>query len=57
MWLPTNIPYLLALSVFFFKWVAEQDRAERLAAGEEVDEADTVDASVIPEATPEGGRA
>jgi putative membrane protein len=57
MWLPTNIPYLLALSVFFFTWVAEQDRAERLAAGEEVDEGAEAGAPVIPAATTEGGGA
>jgi cytochrome c oxidase assembly factor CtaG len=57
MWLPTNIPYLIALSVFFFKWVAEQDRAERLAAGEEVDEDVPGAAEVISRATPEGWRA
>jgi len=57
MWLPTNIPYLLALIVFFFKWVADQDRAERLAAGEEVDEIEDLDAPVIPGATPESGHA
>lgn len=34
MWLPTNIPYLLGLSVLFFRWVSEHDRAERAAAGE-----------------------
>lgn len=34
MWLPTNIPYLLGLSVLFFRWVNEHDRAERTAAGE-----------------------
>ena len=34
MWLPTNIPYLIALSAVFFVWVNEHDRAERLAAGE-----------------------
>jgi len=34
MWLPTNIPYLIALSVLFFRWVGDQDRAERAAAGE-----------------------
>lgn len=34
MWLPTNIPYLLGLSVLFFRWVSEQDQAERAAAGE-----------------------
>lgn len=34
MWLPSNIPYLIALSVIFFQWVAERDQAERAAAGE-----------------------
>jgi cytochrome c oxidase assembly factor CtaG len=60
MWLPSNIPYLLAISVFFFQWVAEQDRAERLAAGEDIgegQEVQAVDAQVIPGATTEGGHA
>ncbi|HET9110203.1 MAG TPA: cytochrome c oxidase assembly protein [Ktedonobacterales bacterium] len=34
MWLPTNIPYLIALSAAFFLWISEHDRAEREAAGE-----------------------
>lgn len=34
MWLPTNIPYVIALSVMFFQWIADHDRAERAAAGE-----------------------
>jgi cytochrome c oxidase assembly factor CtaG len=34
MWLPTNIPYLIALSAAFFLWVSERGHAERLAAGE-----------------------
>lgn len=34
MWLPSNIPYVIALSALFFKWVGAQDRAERMAAGE-----------------------
>ena len=34
MWLPTNIPYLIALSAAFFLWVSERDREERQAAGE-----------------------
>lgn len=38
MWLPSNIPYLIALSVIFFQWVSDHDRAERVAAGEIVDE-------------------
>ncbi len=39
MWLPTNIPYLAALSWVFFRWISEQDRRERIAAGE-IDELD-----------------
>jgi putative membrane protein len=59
MWLPTNIPFLIGLSVFFFTWVAEQDRAERRAAGEDVDgeSEEEMDAPVIPGATSESGRA
>lgn len=34
MWLPTNIPYVIALSAAFFLWIGEQDRSERAAAGE-----------------------
>jgi putative membrane protein len=34
MWLPSTVPYFIALSVIFFQWVAERDRAERVAAGE-----------------------
>jgi putative membrane protein len=34
MWVPTNIPYLIGLSVVFFKWVGAVDRKERIAAGE-----------------------
>ena len=34
MWLPTNIPYLIALSVLFFQWVGERDAAEQAAADE-----------------------
>lgn len=34
MWLPSNVPYLIALSVIFIKWVNDHDRAERMAAGE-----------------------
>jgi putative membrane protein len=34
MWLPSNIPYVLVMSVLFFRWVNERDRAERAAAGE-----------------------
>ncbi|HEX6818627.1 MAG TPA: cytochrome c oxidase assembly protein [Ktedonobacterales bacterium] len=34
MWLPTNIPYLIALSVLFFQWVGERDMAEQRAAEE-----------------------
>lgn len=34
MWLPSNIPYLIALSILFFQWVGDRDRAEREAAAE-----------------------
>lgn len=34
MWLPSNIPYLIFLSAFFFQWVGIQDRREREEAGE-----------------------
>ncbi len=34
MWLPTNIPYIIALSIVFIRWVALADRNEREAAGE-----------------------
>ena len=34
MWLPSNIPYLIFLSAFFFQWVGIQDRREREDAGE-----------------------
>jgi cytochrome c oxidase assembly factor CtaG len=44
MWLPTNIPYLIALSVLFFQWVGEHDQAERLAAEELADLGDLEDA-------------
>jgi putative membrane protein len=52
MWLPTNIPYLVALSAAFFLWVGERDRAEREAAGEFDVEAETVMASDDPAAQP-----
>jgi len=34
MWLPSNIPALIAISALFFQWVEAHDRAERAAAGE-----------------------
>ncbi|MFI5273286.1 MAG: cytochrome c oxidase assembly protein [Ktedonobacterales bacterium] len=34
MWMPTNIPYLIFLSVAFFEWVGIHDRQERAEAGE-----------------------
>jgi putative membrane protein len=52
MWLPTNIPYLIALSATFFLWVGERDRAEREAAGEFDVEAETVMAGDDPAAQP-----
>ncbi|HEX8727664.1 MAG TPA: cytochrome c oxidase assembly protein [Ktedonobacterales bacterium] len=52
MWLPTNIPYLIALSAAFFLWVGERDRAEREAAGEFDVEAETAPVSDDPTAQP-----
>jgi putative membrane protein len=52
MWLPTNIPYLVALSAAFFLWVGDRDRAEREAAGEFDVEAETVMASDDPATQP-----
>jgi putative membrane protein len=46
MWLPTNIPYLIGLSVLFFRWVGDQDRAERAAAGEYDEETSLPEAAV-----------
>lgn len=34
MWLPSNIPALIAISVLFFQWIESHDHAERVAAGE-----------------------
>lgn len=41
MWLPSNIPYLIALSVIFFQWVSERDQVERATAGELAGAAET----------------
>ena len=45
MWLPTNIPYVICLSVLFFHWVGEHDRAERAAAGEFDDEEPAIESA------------
>lgn len=34
MWLPMDIPLFITISILFFRWVNEQDLAERAAAGE-----------------------
>ncbi len=34
MWLPMDIPLLITISILFFRWVNQQDLAERAAAGE-----------------------
>jgi len=34
MWLPSNIPYVLGLSIIFIRWMQEVDSVERAAAGE-----------------------
>ncbi len=36
MWLLMDIPLLVGLSILFFRWMRQLDRAERLAAGENV---------------------
>src|SRR5487761_2567388 len=54
MWLPTNVPYLIALSAAFFLWVGERDQAERRAAGEfdaDID-SDAAQESALQGATP-----
>ena len=33
MWLPSNIPYLIALSVIFFQWLAERDHGRARGGG------------------------
>lgn len=54
MWLPTNIPYVIGLSALFFRWVGEQDRAERAAAGEfDFDEPDATIAGNVEAAAPD----
>jgi putative membrane protein len=54
MWLPTNIPYLAVLSVTFFRWVSEQDRSERRAAGEFDDETGLALETPTPAASGDG---
>ncbi len=49
MWLPSNIPYLIALSVIFFQWLAERDLAERAAAGEFAEAAEAVEVTPVGE--------
>ncbi|PWT76846.1 MAG: hypothetical protein C5B60_03660 [Chloroflexi bacterium] len=34
MWLPMDIPLFITISILFFRWVNQQDLAERAAAGE-----------------------
>jgi cytochrome c oxidase assembly factor CtaG len=34
MWLPMDIPLFITISILFFRWVGQQDLAERAAAGE-----------------------
>lgn len=47
MWLPTNVPYLIALSIIFFQWVGERDLAERAAAGEIIGDMERPDPAAI----------
>lgn len=39
MWLLMDIPLLVGLSILFFRWMRQLDRAERLAAGERIEPA------------------
>ncbi len=55
MWLPTNIPYLIGLSVLFFRWVGDQDRTERAAAGEFEDETTVPEAEAAVNDSPVAG--
>jgi hypothetical protein len=58
MWLPMDIPLLLTISILFFRWVNQQDLAERAAAGEfdEVfDPAPAAATSVAQVDGPDGG--
>jgi putative membrane protein len=57
MWLPTNIPYLIALSVLFFQWVGERDEAERVAAEEMAAPEDAPDVSSLPQQVSPGPEA
>jgi len=34
MWLPMDVPLLIAVSILLFRWVGQHDLAERIAAGE-----------------------
>jgi cytochrome c oxidase assembly factor CtaG len=34
MWIPTIVPFLIAMSAIFFRWVGNLERDEHLAAGE-----------------------
>lgn len=48
MWVPTSAPYFIGMSILFFKWVSEQERAERMAAGE-FDEPDSLEDDAPPQ--------
>ncbi|MEO7000362.1 MAG: cytochrome c oxidase assembly protein [Ktedonobacterales bacterium] len=54
MWLPTNIPYVIALSAAFFQWVGDLDHRERAAAGEFDDDVANIPAGAVADA-PESG--
>ncbi|MFI5272250.1 MAG: cytochrome c oxidase assembly protein [Ktedonobacterales bacterium] len=47
MWLPMDIPLLIALSVLFFRWMNHQELTERAAAGE-FDEVAEPEVRVVP---------
>ncbi len=47
MWLLMDAPLLGGLSILFFRWVNQMDRAERLAAGEDVEPATAPEQDLI----------
>jgi cytochrome c oxidase assembly factor CtaG len=57
MWLPMDIPLLIAVSILLFRWVGEHDLAERIAAGEfDESEQEALVAGADSPADPAGGQ-
>jgi putative membrane protein len=57
MWLPMDVPLLIAVSILLFRWIGQHDLAERIAAGElgDIEQEAPFDAARAPE-EPEEGR-